>query len=168
VSLRSILASLGVWPRLFEAFPASLVVCIHSFLPFRPISRSRVASAPRLSCEPALPRRTWRTRRNRQGVFEPLGRDWSRFEVKPKEFVTEGSQRVSFGTHVWGATHYHGAHDLQEGLMRAARSDPTCHASQEHVTPVMSLASCAFRPWHPDIITAIVNDKNPPQLTLGS
>jgi hypothetical protein len=28
----------------------------------------------------------------------------------------------------------------------------------------MSLASCAFRPWHPDIITAIVNDKNPPQL----
>jgi hypothetical protein len=31
--------------------------------------------------------------------------------------------------------------------------------------PAISLASCAFLRWPPDIITAIVNGKNPPQLT---
>jgi uncharacterized protein len=35
-----------------------------------------------------------------KGLFEPLGRDWSRFEVKPQEFVTEGSETVSFGTYI--------------------------------------------------------------------
>jgi len=35
-----------------------------------------------------------------KGLFEPLGRDWSRFEVKPKDFVTEGDQTVGFGTYV--------------------------------------------------------------------
>jgi len=35
-----------------------------------------------------------------KGLFEPLAGDWSRFEVKPKDFVTEGNQTVSFGTYV--------------------------------------------------------------------
>jgi uncharacterized protein len=44
---------------------------------------------------------TWRTPEAIvKGLFEPLGRDWIRFEVKPKQFVTEGSDTVSFGTYV--------------------------------------------------------------------
>ena len=57
------------------------------------------------------------------------------------------------------------AHDLQERLMQ--KTGLTLHdiASQEHVTPgyvsrLLRLSSLA-----PDIITAIVNGKNPPQLT---
>jgi site-specific DNA recombinase len=57
------------------------------------------------------------------------------------------------------------AHDIQERLMQ--NSGLTLHAiaSQEHVTPgyvsrILRLSSLA-----PDIITAIVNGKNPPQLT---
>ena len=57
------------------------------------------------------------------------------------------------------------AHDIQERLMQ--KSGLTLHAiaSQEHVTPgyvsrLLRLSSLA-----PDIITAIVNGKNPPQLT---
>jgi site-specific DNA recombinase len=57
------------------------------------------------------------------------------------------------------------AHDIQERLMQ--KSELTLHAiaSQEHVTPgyvsrLLRLSSLA-----PDIITAIVNGKNPPQLT---
>ena len=57
------------------------------------------------------------------------------------------------------------AHDIQERLMQ--KSEPTLHtiASQEHVTPgyvsrLLRLSSLA-----PDIITAIVHGKNPPQLT---
>jgi site-specific DNA recombinase len=57
------------------------------------------------------------------------------------------------------------AHDIQEHLMQ--KSGLTLHAiaSQEHVTPgyvsrLLRLSSLA-----PDIITAIVNGKNPPQLT---
>ena len=57
------------------------------------------------------------------------------------------------------------AHDIQERLMQ--KSGLTLHAiaSQEHITPgyvsrLLRLSSLA-----PDIITAIVNGKNPPQLT---
>ena len=57
------------------------------------------------------------------------------------------------------------AHDIQERLMQ--KSGLTLHAiaSKEHVTPgyvsrLLRLSSLA-----PDIITAIVNGKNPPQLT---
>jgi hypothetical protein len=57
------------------------------------------------------------------------------------------------------------AHDIQERLMH--KSELTLHAiaSKEHVTPgyvsrLLRLSSLA-----PDIITAIVNGKNPPQLT---
>ena len=57
------------------------------------------------------------------------------------------------------------AHDIQECLMQ--NSELTLHAiaSQEHVTPgyvsrLLRLSSLA-----PDIITAIVNGKNPPQLS---
>ena len=57
------------------------------------------------------------------------------------------------------------AHDIQECLMQ--KSGLTLHAiaSQKHVTPgyvsrLLRLSSLA-----PDIITAIVNGKNPPQLT---
>ena len=57
------------------------------------------------------------------------------------------------------------AHDIQERLMQ--KSGLTLHAiaSEEHVTPgyvsrLLRLSSLA-----PDIITAIVNGKNPPQLT---
>ena len=57
------------------------------------------------------------------------------------------------------------AHDIQERLMQ--KSGLTLHAiaSQEHVTPgyvsrLLRLSSLA-----PDIVTAIVNGKNPPQLT---
>ena len=57
------------------------------------------------------------------------------------------------------------AHDIQERLMQ--NSGLTLHAiaSQEHVTPgyvsrLLRLSSLA-----PDIITAIINGKNPPQLT---
>ena len=57
------------------------------------------------------------------------------------------------------------AHDIQERLMQ--KSGLTLHAiaSQEHVTPgyvsrLLRLSSLA-----PDILTAIVNGKNPPQLT---
>ena len=57
------------------------------------------------------------------------------------------------------------AHDIQERLIQ--KSELTLHAiaSQEHVTPgyvsrLLRLSSLA-----PDIITAIVNGKNPPQLT---
>ena len=57
------------------------------------------------------------------------------------------------------------AHDIQERLMQ--KSGLTLHAiaSQEHVTPgyvsrLLRLSSLA-----PDIITAIVNGKNPPHLT---
>jgi ketosteroid isomerase-like protein len=35
-----------------------------------------------------------------KGLFEPLGRDWSRFEVNPGSFVTEGSETVCFGNYV--------------------------------------------------------------------
>ena len=58
-----------------------------------------------------------------------------------------------------------GFHDIQERLMQ--KSGLTLHAiaSQEHVTPgyvsrLLRLSSLA-----PDIIAAIINDKNPPQLT---
>ena len=57
------------------------------------------------------------------------------------------------------------AHDIQERLMQRHRLTLHAIASQEHVTPgyvsrLLRLSSLA-----PDIITAIVNGKNPPQLT---
>jgi hypothetical protein len=55
------------------------------------------------------------------------------------------------------------AHAIQEHLMQ--KSGLTLHAiaSQEHVTP--GYVSRLLRPLAPDIIAAIVNGKNPPQLT---
>ena len=57
------------------------------------------------------------------------------------------------------------AHDIQERLMQKSGLTLNAIASREHVTPgyvsrLLRLASLA-----PDIITAIVNGKNPPQLT---
>ena len=57
------------------------------------------------------------------------------------------------------------AHDIQERLMQKSGLNLHAIASQEHVTPgyvsrLLRLSSLA-----PDIITAIVNGKNPPQLT---
>ena len=57
------------------------------------------------------------------------------------------------------------AHDIQERLMQNSGLALHAIASQEHVTPgyvsrLLRLSSLA-----PDIITAIVNGKNPPQLT---
>ena len=34
-----------------------------------------------------------------KGLFEPLSRDWARFEVNPKDHVTAGDETVSFGTY---------------------------------------------------------------------
>jgi site-specific DNA recombinase len=57
------------------------------------------------------------------------------------------------------------AHDLQERVMQ--NSDLTLHAiaSQEHVTPGYISRLLRLPSLAPDIITAIVNGKNPPQLT---
>ncbi len=33
------------------------------------------------------------------GLFEPLGRDWTRFEVNAAQFVAEGDQVVGLGTY---------------------------------------------------------------------
>jgi site-specific DNA recombinase len=57
------------------------------------------------------------------------------------------------------------AHDLQERVMR--NNDLTLHAiaSQEHVTPGYISRLLRLPSLAPDIITAIVNGKNPPQLT---
>jgi site-specific DNA recombinase len=57
------------------------------------------------------------------------------------------------------------AHDIKERLMQKSGLNLYAIASQEHVTPgyisrLLRLSSLA-----PDIITAIVNGKNPPQLT---
>ena len=57
------------------------------------------------------------------------------------------------------------AHDIQERLMQNSGLALHAIASHEHVTPgyvsrLLRLSSLA-----PDIITAIVNGKNPPQLT---
>ena len=57
------------------------------------------------------------------------------------------------------------AHDIQDRLMQDSKLTLHAIASQEHVTPgyvsrLLRLSSLA-----PDIITAIVNGKNPPQLT---
>jgi len=35
-----------------------------------------------------------------KGLFEPLANDWSRFDVRPRDFVTQGDETVSFGTYV--------------------------------------------------------------------
>jgi hypothetical protein len=57
------------------------------------------------------------------------------------------------------------AHDIQERLMR--KSGLTLHAiaSQEHVTPGYVSRLLRLSALAPDIITAIVNGKNPSQLT---
>jgi hypothetical protein len=57
------------------------------------------------------------------------------------------------------------AHDLHERLMQT--NDLTLHAiaSQEHVTPGYISRLLRLPSLAPDIITAIVNGKNPPQLT---
>jgi hypothetical protein len=57
------------------------------------------------------------------------------------------------------------AHDLQERVMQ--NNDLTLHAiaSQEHVTPGYISRLLRLPSLAPDIITAIVNGKNPPQLT---
>ena len=57
------------------------------------------------------------------------------------------------------------AHDLQERVMQ--NSDLTLHAiaSQEHVTPGYISRLLRLPSLAPDILTAIVNGKNPPQLT---
>ena len=57
------------------------------------------------------------------------------------------------------------AHDLQERVMQ--NSDLTLHtfASQEHVTPGYISRLLRLPSLAPDIVTAILNGKNPPQLT---
>ena len=57
------------------------------------------------------------------------------------------------------------AHDLQQRVMQ--NNDLTLHAiaSQEHVTPGYISRLLRLPSLAPDIITAIVNGKNPPQLT---
>jgi site-specific DNA recombinase len=57
------------------------------------------------------------------------------------------------------------AHDLQERVMQ--NNGLTLHAiaSQEHVTPGYISRLLRLPSMAPDIITAIVNGKNPPQLT---
>jgi site-specific DNA recombinase len=57
------------------------------------------------------------------------------------------------------------AHDLQERVMQ--NNGLTLHAiaSQEHVTPGYVSRLVRLSSLAPDIITAIVNGKNPPQLT---
>ena len=57
------------------------------------------------------------------------------------------------------------AYDIQERLMQ--KSELTLHAiaSQEHVTPGYVSRLVRLSSLAPDIITAIVNGKNPPQLT---
>ena len=57
------------------------------------------------------------------------------------------------------------AHEIQERLMQ--NTDLTVHviASQEHVTPGYVSRLLRLPSLAPDIITAIVNGKNPPQLT---
>jgi DNA invertase Pin-like site-specific DNA recombinase len=57
------------------------------------------------------------------------------------------------------------AHDLQERVMQ--NNDLTLHAiaSQEHVTPGYISRLLRLPSLAPDIITAIVNGRNPPQLT---
>jgi len=57
------------------------------------------------------------------------------------------------------------AHDLQQRVMQT--NDLTLHAiaSQEHVTPGYVSRLLRLPSLAPDIITAIVNGKNPPQLT---
>ena len=57
------------------------------------------------------------------------------------------------------------AHDIQERLMQ--NSELTLHAiaSQEHVTPGYVYRLLRLPSLAPDIITAIINGKNPPQLT---
>ena len=57
------------------------------------------------------------------------------------------------------------AHDIQARLMQ--NTDLTLHviASQERVTPATSPGFCVCPSLAPDIVTAIVNGKNPPQLT---
>jgi ketosteroid isomerase-like protein len=58
---------------------------------------------------------TWRSRDAIvKGLFEPLGSDWSRFEVKPKNFVTEDGETVSFGTYV--GTHKHTGRSITKFL----------------------------------------------------
>ena len=58
-----------------------------------------------------------------------------------------------------------GAHDIQERLTQ--NSELTLHAiaSQEHVTPGYVSRLLRLPSLAPDIITAIINGKNPPQLT---
>jgi site-specific DNA recombinase len=57
------------------------------------------------------------------------------------------------------------AHDLEERVIQ--NNDLTLHAiaSQEHVTPGYISRLLRLPSLAPDIITAIVNGKNPPQLT---
>ena len=57
------------------------------------------------------------------------------------------------------------AHDLQDRVMQ--NSGLTLHAvaSQEHVTPGYISRLLRLPSLAPDIITAIINGKNPPQLT---
>ena len=57
------------------------------------------------------------------------------------------------------------AHDLQERVLQ--NSDLTLHAiaSQEHVTPGYISRLLRLPSLAPDVITAIINGKNPPQLT---
>ena len=57
------------------------------------------------------------------------------------------------------------AHDLQERVLQD--NDLTLHAiaSQEHVTPGYISRLLRLPSLAPDIIAAIVNGKNPPQLT---
>ena len=57
------------------------------------------------------------------------------------------------------------AHDIQERLMQ--KSGLTLHtiASQEHVTPGYISRLLRLPSLAPDIVTAIINGKNPPQLT---
>ena len=57
------------------------------------------------------------------------------------------------------------AHDIQERLMQKSGLNLYAIASQEHVTPGYISRLLRLTWLAPDIITAIVNGKNPPQLT---
>ncbi|MEZ0281809.1 MAG: hypothetical protein ACAH19_11050, partial [Methyloceanibacter sp.] len=57
------------------------------------------------------------------------------------------------------------AHDIQARLMQSTGLTLHAIASQEHVTPGYVSRLLRLPSLAPDIITAIVNGKNPPQLT---
>jgi site-specific DNA recombinase len=57
------------------------------------------------------------------------------------------------------------AHDIQKRLMHNSELTLPVMASQEHVTPGYVSRLLRLPSLAPDIITAIINGRNPPQLT---